>query len=99
MSKGNLPSNLLNIHEYPFEDEDIVLDFHAFKKCKFKNCKLIFHGHGPVKLESCMFDSCSWEFAGPAANTLNFMTALYHNKLGAEKIIEQTINNIINGTY
>lgn len=94
----NTPS-VMHIHKYPFEDQDIVLDFHEFKECKFKNCNMIFHGYGPVGLVGCEFLNCRWTFSGPASATLNFMAHMCKNGSGAEKIIEETFNNILKGTY
>lgn len=92
-------SPIMHIHKYDFEDQDIVLDFHEYKDCSFKQCNMVFYGHGQVGLINCKFTGCHWSFSGPASATLNFMAALYKNGNGAEEIIEETFKNILEGRY
>ena len=92
-------SPVMHIHNYPFEDQDIVLDFHEFKECKFTNCNMIYHGHGAVGLISCKFHQCKWVLDGPAKATLNFMANMYSNGNGAEELIDATFQKIKNGEY
>lgn len=75
-----------------FKDQDIVLDGNTFTECTFTNCRLSYSGVLPVSMVSNRFDNCKWGFLGPAAATLNFMTALYHG--GGKEIIEATFSNI-----
>ena len=77
-----------------FADDEVVLDFHHFDGCTFQNCKLVFHGYGPVGLETRHFIDCTWAFSGAAAHTVQFMTDLYRMGGGATDLIETTFGNI-----
>ena len=98
-NKESSPSPIMHIQNMSFEDQDIVLDFHEFKDCKFKNCNMVFYGHGRVGMISCNFLDCRWTLSGPASATLNFMANLYKNGNGADKIIEETFQSILEGKY
>jgi hypothetical protein len=51
-----------------------------------------------VALENCTFDNVTWSFSGPAANTVNFLRALYHGAgEGGKKLVEDTLQNIRKG--
>lgn len=99
----NYPQNNSNavmaIDGQDFIEQSVILDFHEFNNCTFKKCTLIFHGYGPVGLVGCEFSDCKWTFSGPASATLNFMAHLYKNGKGADKIIEDTFDNILRGQY
>ena len=98
--EGNNSSPIMHIHNVPpFKDQDIVLDFHEYKNCKFERCNMVFYGHGKVGLINCEFFECRWTFSGPASATLNFMAHLYKNGNGADKIIKETFQNILQGKY
>src|SRR5215467_11516087 len=60
-----------------FEDITVCLDGSSFYGCTFRRCKLQLSALLPNFLVGCNFDNCTWEFGGPAANTVAFMTALY----------------------
>lgn len=80
-----------------FSDETMVLDFTHFEDCIFKQCRMIFHGQGPIGLVDCEFDNCKWRFGGSAAQTLGFMVTMYHHSPESRKIIKQTFENIRRG--
>ena len=90
---------VMHIHGTSFKDQNIVLDFHEYKKCVFDNCELIYYGYGPVGLVECEFRQCGWALEGAAKSTLNFMTRLYSNGNGADRLIEATFEKIRNGEY
>ena len=75
-----------------FTDTAISLDGASFYECTFNRCKLQFSGVLPVVLEGSRMNDCNWEFAGPAANTVGFMAALY--KAGARDLIEGAFRTI-----
>lgn len=75
-----------------FEDLTISLDGGSFHHCIFRRCKLQYSGVLPVALEGSNFDNCTWEFDGPAATTVWFMSALH--KAGARDLIEGTFRII-----
>ena len=75
-----------------FKGRKISIDGGSFYSCQFNRCTLVYSGLMPTTMEGCTFDACSWEFSGPASNTLAFMTALYAG--GAKDLIENTLRNI-----
>ena len=75
-----------------FKGRKITIDGGSFYSCQFVGCTLVFSGLMPPTLEGCNFNACSWQFSGPASNTIAFMTALYAG--GAEDVIENTFRNI-----
>lgn len=81
---------------YEFEDEDVILDFSRFENCSFKNCKIIFHGQGPVELIQNTFDeSCRYELAGPAAATVNYLRSVYSpTNMGGKELVETIFRQI-----
>lgn len=85
----------MRIHEHEFENQEVVLDFHEFDHCTFKNCRMKVYGYGAFTLKNNTISDCKWEFAGPAASTVQVMTLLYHG--GARDLIEATMENIRKG--
>jgi hypothetical protein len=85
----------MRIQEHTFENQEVVLDFHEFDHCVFTKCKMKVFGYGPFTLANSEITDCRWEFAGPAASTIQVMTMLYHG--GAKDLIEATIANIRKG--
>lgn len=75
-----------------FQGKSVTLDGSSFYGCEFDGCILVFNGLLPVILEGCSFSDCSWEFSGPARNTVNFMKALYES--GATDLVENTLQDI-----
>jgi hypothetical protein len=37
------------VNDHRFENEEIVVDNKSFRRCSFKNVKLLFHGHAPFE--------------------------------------------------
>ena len=82
-----------------FSNQEIRLDGEEFVACHFDNCTMLYGGTRQVKLDGCSFNDVKWQFVDASANTLQFMTALYHGAgEGGRKLIEQTFENIKRGT-
>ncbi len=64
----------------------------AYSRCKFVNCTLIFTGVAPIQIDTCTLENCRWTFAGPAANTLNFLKQSYAG--GNKEMVETVIREI-----
>ena len=80
---------------YDFENEDVVIDFTMYEQCRFKNCKIIYYGHGAVQMTSCDFLDCRYELTGPAAAAIQYLRALYHgNNIGGKELVEATFQAI-----
>jgi hypothetical protein len=78
-----------------FKGAVINLDGGTFEDCVFESCVLVFSGLMPTNLKGNTFSECQWEFAGPAANTIAFMTALHSG--GGAALIEKTLEEIKKG--
>ena len=75
-----------------FSDLTIFLDGGTYTGCTFERCKFVVSGILPIYLVGNKVIRCRWEFAGPAANTIRFMTSLYAG--GAHHLIEQIFDTI-----
>jgi hypothetical protein len=62
------------------QDMTISLDGGSFYGCTFNRCKLQFSTLLPITLDRGNYNDCNWEFAGPASNTVAFMTAVYKGR-------------------
>ena len=82
-----------------FVGESVALDGHQYHQCIFRNCRVNFSAISPVTLDHCKFYGCSWEFSGPAALTVHFMSGIYNGIGGdATQLIEKTFDGIRSGT-
>lgn len=78
--------------------ERVMLDGNTFTGCTFEKCRLVFKAMDVCTLGACRFIDCGWEFEGPAATALKFLTALYHGGgEAARKVVESTFENIRKG--
>jgi hypothetical protein len=86
----------MQIKNYKFDSEPVLMDYHQFLGCTFHKCRLIYCGFSPVQFDGCRFDDCRWEFSGPAAATLHLLSSFNH--LGGEmgKLIVKQALAIIN---
>jgi hypothetical protein len=78
-----------------FKNSTIHLDSSTFENCTFENCTLVYSGLMQPTLVGNDFAQCRWEFAGSAANTINFLTGFYQT--GGKDVVEATLNNIREG--
>ncbi|MBM3879288.1 MAG: hypothetical protein FJ387_06155 [Verrucomicrobia bacterium] len=78
------------VKNYTFEAEPVLMDFHLFRDCTFRRCRLIYCGYSMVQVEHCRFEDCRWEFGGPAAATLQFLNNLHlHGGELGQAIVQQ----------
>jgi hypothetical protein len=84
------------IKNYTFEAEPVLMDFHDFRHCTFKKCRLIYCGYSAVTVDSCRFEECRWEFQGPAYATLQFLATLNQGGTDMGKAIVQQALAAIN---
>src|SRR5687767_12151499 len=71
---------------------EVEVDGNTYQGCSFKNCMFVYRGGPPPRFSHCSFDNPNFRFADAAANTLDFMTALFHSPF--RKNMEQTFKNI-----
>ena len=86
----------MQIKNYTFDSEPVLMDHHQFLGCTFRKCRLVYCGFSAVQFDGCRFDDCRWEFSGPAAATLHLLSSFNH--LGGEmgKLIVKQALTIIN---
>ena len=53
------------------------LDGKHFERCKFTNCKLVYHGGEIPQFSESSGDAGGWEMADAADRTLNFLHLMY----------------------
>ena len=87
--------NLMKIVKNKFVNEEVLLDFHEYAACEFRDCRMVILGHGPFLLTKCKVINCTFNFAGPAAKTVQTMSAIYHlSGDQGKQLIEATFDNI-----
>lgn len=85
----------MNFEGKSFKNETVDIDFNHFSNCQFEKCTLVYHGYGVIGMEGCSFNEVNWTFSGAAANTLKFMSGLYHGAgEGGKNLIESTFENL-----
>mgnify|MGYP000852646114 CR=1 FL=1 len=83
------------IKNYTFEAEPVLMDFHDYRHCVFRKCRLIYCGYSAVTIDACRFDDCRWEFGGPALATLQFLAHLNQSESEMSKfIVNQALSMI-----
>lgn len=75
-----------------YADQIVALDGKVFDGCDFQRCRMVYKGGQPPKIVGCNFSDCLWEFEGAAAQTLTFLTGLYHG--GFSAVVESTFENL-----
>lgn len=79
-----------------FRNMRIALDGQHFVQCTFERCSMVYFGGAPPRIEGGTIENCSWELAGAAKQTLQFLVMM--RELGAPEIAEQVINQIRHGS-
>ena len=80
-------------------NKQITLDGNSFVDCEISNSILIYKGGVLPVLRDCQINDCQWNFTDQAANTLQFLAAMYNGMgMGGMDIVDQTIVNIRNNT-
>jgi hypothetical protein len=77
-------------HNKKFHDIRVSLDGATFVGCTFERCTLLFSGVLPCHLAENTFNNCKWELAGPASQTIGFMTAIYSQGGELTELVEST---------
>jgi len=82
------------------ESKKVSLDGNTFIRCEISDSVLVYKGGALPVMKECQINDCQWSFAEEAANTLQFMAAMYSGMgLGGMDIIDQTISNIRNNAF
>lgn len=80
-----------------FADRRVELDGNRFRDCRFARCELVYAGGSPPELVGCHFEDCQWAFAGSAAVTLGFLSALHGG--GFTQLVENTFEMARRGDF
>jgi hypothetical protein len=80
-----------------FEKVVVHFDGYHYEKCEFKQCQLIYSGMAPLDLRDCTITDCAWMLAGPAQNTLNFLSGLYSSNPAGKALVETIFQQIRGG--
>ncbi|OCW56919.1 hypothetical protein [Hoeflea olei] len=78
-----------------FFEQSIGLDGSSFRDCVFTSCSISYCGGEIPSLSGCRFDGCTWQFGGPAANTIAFLSGMHRG--GFDRLIEATFEEIRRG--
>lgn len=95
-----IKKNVENIEGMNYSNTRVYLDYHVYKSCCFKNCRLIYSGDGPVGIIDCQTYGCHFAFDGSAASTMIFLNQIY-NKTGeaGKQLVENTFQSIRDGKF
>ena len=87
------PQNSTRVEGQTFIGANVQIDGGiAYVKCKFVKCNMVLMGMAAPQIVETVFEECRWSFAGPAANTLSFLKAMYQTE--AKEMVEAVIRSI-----
>jgi hypothetical protein len=72
---------MINFSDSVFTGGKIRIDNIHYKGCTFDGCVIEYGGEGPILLEGCNFNNCSWALVGAAKHTIQFLTTM-QNEFG-----------------
>ncbi len=83
----------MRLENLTFVRQDVILDFHEYYGCTFVECQILILGYGVGSFVGCIFDTCVFPFAGPAANYVQVLRAMYAQD-NMRPIVEEVISLI-----
>lgn len=91
--------DLMRYVDQVFEDTDVILDGNEYERCVFRRTRITYSAYKGGGFSYCEFYECRWALRGPAADTLQFLSATF-NGLGEEgrALVEKTFDNIRDGS-
>jgi hypothetical protein len=75
-----------------FRDMRIKIDGQRFVGCTFERCSMVYFGGDLPHFEGGTIESCAWELAGAAKQTIKFLVMM--RELGAPEIAERFIDQV-----
>lgn len=80
-----------------FDSTTVRIDQGRYVRCTFKNCRIEYGGAGPLLLDQCTFDSCTWVLVGAARQTIDFLKVM-QNHLGAfgQQMVKTIFEGVMN---
>ena len=64
-----------------FAGVKVRIDNISYTECTFNGCDIEYGGEGPIMLDKCSFNNCSWTLVGAAKHTIQFLATM-HNQFG-----------------
>ncbi len=68
----------------------VLLDGATFERCRFRRAALVYVGGAPPVLRDCTFEGASFQFAGPAGNTIAFLKSMTTPASGLSSVFKAT---------
>jgi hypothetical protein len=87
----------MDFRDQTIEDQEVELDGNVFTGCTFRRCRFVFRATDSVVMSVCRLVDCTWKAGGSAANTIKFLSEMYHYVEGGREIVEQTFEGIRKG--
>ncbi|WP_428151646.1 hypothetical protein [Brevundimonas sp.] len=78
----------MTIHKDKTISGPIELDGNTFENVAFKDAQILYLGGVPPMMNNCSFDGVTFEFRGPAHNTLMFLRSLMPARTNMRPILE-----------
>ena len=72
---------MMNFSGSVFTGGRIRIDNIHYTGCTFNGCVIEYGGEGPIMLDNCSFNNCTWTLVGAAKHTIQFLTTM-HNQFG-----------------
>jgi len=89
----------MKFEEKTFSNGRVQLDNNFFDRCTFNNCQLVVSGTksgtAQTGMTNCVLNEVTLVFDGPAASTLQMLTALYGG--GFKHIIDELFDDVRKG--
>lgn len=76
-----------------YSDEEVILDYHKYIDCTFKECLILYHGDGPTAADNCQFENCRFDFRKSASTTFNTLRSFFHG--GLEDVAVNVLASIV----
>jgi hypothetical protein len=66
----------MNAKHCTFKNAIVHVDGHAYRSCRFEQCRLVYAGGDLPSMIDCTFEGCSWRLVGAAGRTLRLLQAM-----------------------
>lgn len=77
-----------------FIEQQVRLNNHEFRKCRFLRCHLLFDATQPSVIVGCSFQESTLHLEGAASDTMVFLSAMYEIKGFGDVAVRKIFNKI-----
>ena len=70
---------MISFSNSTFQGGNVRIDNVKYVGCSFSGCVVEYGGEGPISLDNCSFDNCTWMLVGNALHTVGFLTTMQHS--------------------